>query len=386
MREHARLMAAAGNRVRIVAGRGRQIDAGVEFTSLPLADSQNPEVLAAKAELDAGRVPAAFEVLAQRIEDQLHSVLEGADWVICHNVCSLNKNLALTAALHRASESQRSPRMILWHHDLAWTAPRYQNELHAGYPWSLLRSDWPQASQVVVSAQRQAELAGLLGVRTNRIRVIPNGIDVARFVGLSSQTDALVREFRLLDAAPLMLLPVRITPRKNIELGLRILSILRTSFPNARLVVTGPVGAHNPANAEYLQRLLGLRGKLHLEDAALFLTEAAGRSLSDAVVADLYRVADLLLLPSVEEGFGLPILEAGLAGIPIFCSNIDSLKELGRGQVTYFDPEGDAASVAGQIAAALEGSPRFGLRRRVLREHTWERIYAEHLAPLLEGR
>jgi glycosyltransferase involved in cell wall biosynthesis len=94
----------------------------------------------------------------------------------------------------------------------------------------------------------------------------------------------------------------------------------------------------------------------------------------------------LLLLPSLEEGFGLPILEAGLAGIPIFCSNIESLKELGRGQLTYFDAEGDAASVAGQIAAALEGSPRFALRHRVLREHTWEHIYAEHLAPLLQGR
>jgi glycosyltransferase involved in cell wall biosynthesis len=239
---------------------------------------------------------------------------------------------------------------------------------------------------VVVSVQRQAELASLLGVRTDRIRVIPNGIDAVRFLGLSSPTEALVRDFRLLEAEPLMVLPVRITPRKNIELALRILSILRARFPDARLVVTGPVGAHNPANAEYLRRLLVLRGDLRLEEAAIFLTEAAGSSFPDEVVADLYRMADLLLLPSAEEGFGLPILEAGLAGIPVFCSNIDSLQELGRDQATYFEPHGDAASAAGQIAAALDDSPRFALRRRVLREHTWEHIYTEHLAPLLEGR
>ena len=386
MRQHARLMAAAGNMVRIVAGRGQALDPGVEFVCMPLADSRNSEVLGAKSELDAGRVPPAFEELVQRIEGELRSILDGVDFLICHNVCSLNKNLALTAAIHRISESEQPPRLILWHHDLAWTAPRYRRELHPGFPWSLLRGGWPEASHVVVSAQRQAELASLWGVPSDRIRVIPNGIDVARFLALSPETKALVDEHRLLHAAPLMLLPARITPRKNIELALEILSTLRIGFPDARLVVTSPLGPHNPANAEYLRRLQVLRGDLDLEDAAVFLTEAGGRSLPDEVVADLYRLADLLLLPSLEEGFGLPILEAGLAGIPVFCSNIDSLKELGGGQVTYFSPEADAAGAANQIAASLEGNPRFALRQRVLREHAWERIYSEHLAPLLQGR
>jgi glycosyltransferase involved in cell wall biosynthesis len=297
----------------------------------------------------------------------------------------LNKNLALTAAIRRVSESRRLPRLILWHHDLAWTTPRYREELHDGFPWSLLRSDWPQAAQVVVSAQRQAELAGLLGVGADRIRVVPNGVDVAKFLALSEQTQALLGDYRLLEAAPLILLPVRITPRKNIELALRILSSLRHRFSKARLLVTGPVGPHNPANVEYFQRLLTLRRDLDLESAALFLTEAAG-SLPDDVVAELYRLADLLLLPSVEEGFGLPILEAGLAGVPIFCSNLASLNQLGGREVTYFEPGSDAATVAGQIASSLEASSLFTLRHRILREHTWERIYSSHLAPLLEGR
>jgi glycosyltransferase involved in cell wall biosynthesis len=386
MRQHARLLVAAGNRVRIVAGRGRQIDAGVEFTSLALADSQNPEVLTAKSELDAGRVPPAFELLAEKIEQQLRRVLDGADWLVCHNVCSLNKNLALTAAIHRVSESHRLPRLILWHHDLAWTTPRYRKELHDGFPWSLLRTDWPQATQVVVSAQRQAELAGLLGVRADRIRVVPNGVDVVQFLALGAQTQALLRDFGLLEALPLILLPVRITPRKNIELALMIVSSLRTRFPDTRLLVTGPVGPHNPSNVEYLQRLLALRQDLGLENAAVFVTEATGGSLPDEAVAELYRLADLLLLPSVEEGFGLPVLEAGLAGLPIFCSNLASLNEPGGGEVTYFEPESDATNVARQIASALEVSRRFALRHRILREHTWERIYSRHLAPLLEGR
>ena len=74
------------------------------------------------------------------------------DILIAHNVCSLNKNLALTAALYQLHTSKKLPRLILWHHDLAWTTPRYQSELHDGYPWDLLRQDWGDITHVVVSS------------------------------------------------------------------------------------------------------------------------------------------------------------------------------------------------------------------------------------------
>jgi glycosyltransferase involved in cell wall biosynthesis len=385
MRQHARLMAAAGHRVRIVAGRGQQVDAAVEFSSVPLVDSRNPEVLKVKADLDAGRVSTAFDLLVARIQQQLAPILDQADLLICHNVCSLNKNLALTAAIRRISQTRDTPRLILWHHDLAWTTPRYRQELHDGYPWSLLRSDWPGAIQVAVSVQRQSELAELLGVLPERIRVIPNGIGVARFLGLSHETEALLAEFGLLEASPLMLLPVRITPRKNIELALQVLAEMLHRFPDARLVITGPVGPHNPANAEYLDRLIAIRRDLVLGDSALFLTEAIGTVPSDEVVAELYRLADLLLLPSFEEGFGLPILEAGLVGLPIFCSDIGPLRALGGDQVKYFLPDADPGAVAALVVSTLEGCPRFALHQRILRDHTWERIYSAYLARLIEG-
>ena len=65
--------------------------------------------------------------------------LKGCDVLIAHNVASLQKNLALTAALHEAYKMPGFPTLILWHHDLAWTTPRYRDELHEGYPWDLLR-------------------------------------------------------------------------------------------------------------------------------------------------------------------------------------------------------------------------------------------------------
>src|SRR5262249_10545528 len=149
----------------------------------------------------------------------------------------------------------------------------------------------------------------------------PNGVDVARFLKLGSVTQALVQQLDLFSLAPLLLLPVRITPRKNIELALAVLAELRARYPRAALVVTGPLGAHNPPNVEYLEQLRPRRSELGLETSALFLAELSDQPLSDEVIADFYRLADGLFLPSREEGFGIPVLEAGLARLPLFCAD-----------------------------------------------------------------
>jgi glycosyltransferase involved in cell wall biosynthesis len=382
--QHAGLMTENGHRVRIIAGRGAQFDERIAFSAVPEVDSRHPEVLALKEQLDAGKIPDGFEDLVNRIASAIWGVIEPTDLVIAHNVCSLNKNLALTAALHRISEQHRRPRFILWHHDLAWTTPRYRGELHDGYPWDLLRTDWPWADQVVVSEQRRRELSNLIGVPEGRICVIPNGVNVGEFLQLGAETEGLRRRLDLSLAAPLLLLPVRITPRKNIELALRVLRELRQKLENAQLIVTGPLGPHNPSNLQYFEGLLSLRAELGMEPSAHFLAEEVDHSIPNEVVADLYRLADILFLPSREEGFGIPLLEAGLARTPIFCSDIEALRELGEAQVNYFSPDGDPAKIAAQITRGLNESREYGLRKRILREHAWEQVYRAHIAPLLE--
>ena len=71
--------------------------------------------------------------------------------------------------------------------------------------------------------------------------------------------------------------------------------------------------------------------------------------------------------------------------IGLFCSDIPPLRELGLGDVTYLAPDEDAGRAAGQISRTLNASQIYALRKRVLQEHGWARIYSEHLAPLLEG-
>jgi glycosyltransferase involved in cell wall biosynthesis len=380
--QHAHLMADAGHQVCMIAGRGEQSDPRIPLVCLPLADSRHPDILAVKAELDRGQIPAKFRVLVEMLTTSLKEVLEGVDILIAHNVCSLNKNLALTAALHNLISAEHL-RMILWHHDLAWTTPRYRNELYAGYPWDLLRRAWTGVKQVTISEMRQRELADLFGIQPNEIEVVPNGLDIARFHKLEGQTKQYVEQLGLLRAAPLLLLPVRITPRKNIELALRLSASLLDHFPDARLVVTGPLGPHNPANAEYFTRLTTLCRELGLEKVVCFLAELTLEYIPDEVISDFYHLADALFMPSREEGFGIPVLEAGLAGLPIFCSDIPPLRGLAGSHAVYFSPDANPHELAKIVANALGANPLFQMRTHVRSEYTWEHIYTRTIAPLL---
>ncbi|HTP06717.1 MAG TPA: glycosyltransferase [Anaerolineae bacterium] len=377
--QHARLMAQAGHTVRILAARGEPISDHIQFIPLPLIDSRHSRVLAAKAQLDRGIVPDDFEPLTSEITLALRAALTGVDVLIAHNVCSLNKNLMLTAAIQRLDR----PRKILWHHDLAWTTPRYRAELHDGYPWDLLRTDWG-ARHVVVSELRQRELAELLHISLESIAVVPNGIDRAAFFKLSPITLSLLQQIDLHLAAPILLLPVRFTPRKNIELALRTLSALRRTMPAAILIVTGPLGAHNQANEAYFEKLKNLRAELNLSGAAIFLAELSDTYLPDDVIADFYRLSDALLMPSREEGFGIPIIEAVFSKLPIFCADIAPLQALGQADVTYFSPDADPDRVAQLIVDRLQRDTVYQFAVRARRSFSWDNIYRRHIAPLLE--
>ena len=380
---HARMMADSGHEVRIVAGRGGQTDERVEFMQIPEVDSRHPLAASFKEQLDAGRVPAEFSTRVEELTRTLLDVVSDADCLIAHNVCSLNKNLVLTAALKKISEQAEQIQMILWHHDLAWTTPRYQNELHEGYPWDLLRIPWPYVKQVTISEFRRKELADLMGIAEDDIHVVPNGVDVARFLKLEPLTAGFVSQLDLLNTCPILLLPVRITPRKNIELALHVLAALRETYPRAVLVVTGPLGPHNPANVDYFKKLQSLRETLSLQRSAFFLAELTDGYLPDEVISDFYQLADALVLPSREEGFGIPVLEAGLAGLPAFCADIPPLRDLGMADVRYFSLDDPPSHIASLIAEQLSSSSILKFRARMRSQFAWPEIYEQQIDPLL---
>jgi len=101
------------------------------------------------------------------------------------------------------------------------------------------------------------------------------------------------------------------------------------------------------------------------------------------VVADFFRLADALFLPSREEGFGIPLVEAAFARLPVFCADIPPLRDLGGDDAAYFSPDADPEAVAALIAARLRADPAYRFAARARRSFTWESIYAAHIEPLL---
>ena len=391
MAAHARALVALGWSVRMIAAKGGELGPGVDVHLLPELDSRGDLVELISRELAAGTVSAAFLALRDRIAAWLDEALAGCEALMVHNVLSLHKNLAFTAALRHLHDAGRLPRMLAWCHDFAWRDPLYLPELHPGYPWDLLREAWPGVRYVVVSEDRRGILAELLGLLPEQIAVVTPGVDVRGLLKLEPETADLVERLRLLEAAPLLLLPARITRRKNIELAIAIAGAMRHQGATPRLVVTGPPGPHNPTNAAYLAELLALRRDTGAEDATVFLyevfTDPRGqpRPVSDTMLADFFHLADGLLFPSRYEGFGIPVLEAGLSGIPIFCSDIPPLRASAGSAALYFGLEERPDQIAERILAALAVDQRYALRRRVRTIYTWEAIVRRHIVPLLAG-
>lgn len=391
MYHHARGLAASGYDVRVISGRGEDFDARVATQMNPLFSSTHPDVLTVKRSLDDGRIPDTFEELVDRMGQALQPVLADCDVCIAHNVPTLNKNLPLSVALKRYVEA-RELFLLAWCHDLAWTNAQYLPELHEGYPWDVLRQAWPHSTYVTVSEPRRHEVAHLLNIPVDDVTVAVPGVDPAEFYQWTPTTAWLVDKLDLLDADGLLLLPARLTRRKNIAMGLRVLAEIRDkSAQDFRLIVTGPPGPHNPTNPGYLGELLQLRDALGLAHAAHFVYaygEGDAPLVPDnATMAALYRVADALFFPSLQEGFGIPVLEAGFAGLPVFCADIPPFHATGQSDVHYFDPGTERADVvADQVLAALNADKRFRLRVRARQKYRWERIIRDVVVPLVEKR
>lgn len=382
--EQARLFTAAGYPVTVVTGRGGQagLPEGVTVRVIPEVDSAHAENLDLAAALARGEVPPAFELLRDRLVERLARALMDTDLAIVHNILTMHFNLPLVAALHQLADQSARPRLVAWSHDVSRYA-RPGSELRTGFPWDYLRRQRPDITYVAVSAARQRQLAEALGCPPELIQHVPNGVDAVALFGWSATVAQLVEMHALLTADVILLMPVRITRAKNLELGLHVTAALKAQGRRPRLLVTGPPDPHNSDILAYLDELRRLRRWLGLATEAIFVSEAAP-PLNLAEVGQLYRLADAVLFPSHREGFGIPVLEAGLLGRPVFATAVPAVDEIGAEQVELIAPDEPAEQVADRILNCFEQDPARRLRRRVRQTYPWSVIFERQIEPLIK--
>ena len=388
---HARTFLDAGYPVAVIAGRGggASLSPGAEFVPIPDMDSQHPRAAHLAETLEWGEVPPDFSEAVTRLVKALSPVVSRFDNVMIHNIFTKHFNLPLTAALHALLDEGVIHHCIAWCHDFTWASPNSRSKVRPGYPWDLLRTYRADVTYVVVSQQRQHTLAELLGCSSEQIRVIYNGVDPVTLLGLSAEGYALVSRLGLLDRELVLLMPVRVTRAKNIEYALHMVAALKARGCRPRLVVTGPPDPHDAYSMTYYHSLQDLRRKLNVVEEARYVFESGPEPdwpffIDDRVVGDLFRVSDVVFMPSHREGFGMPVLEAGLVGVPVVCTDIPAASEIGDGSVMLIDTTDDPAITANRILKRIERNPISRLRRRVRQRYTWSTIFRRDIAPLLE--
>ena len=202
-----------------------------------------------------------------------------------------------------------------------------------------------RAGRVVFDTAAVRDDAVRLGVlRESQTAVVPLGVHPSCSPYPDAAADAEARRhLATLPAGAIPLLHVGGTfRRKRIDLLLRIFAEVRRAVPAVHLVRVG-----GPLTAE--QRRLAR--ELGIESAVLELPY-----LSREVLSAVYRAAALVLLPSEEEGFGLPVLEALACGTPVVASDLPVLREVG-GSAAVFRPFGDGSAWREAVLSLLGDEP-----------------------------
>jgi D-inositol-3-phosphate glycosyltransferase len=205
-------------------------------------------------------------------------------------------------------------------------------------------------SEVVLAScsVEASQLVDLYGVDPERIRIVPPGVDHAFFApGHRPQAR---RAVGLPSDGPLLAFVGRIQPLKGADIALKVLERLRDRFADASLVVVGgPSGPHGPAHLDGLHRYVAERG---LSAKVRFVAPQPHELLST-----YYRAADVCLVPSRSESFGLVALEAAACGTPVVASAVGGLTTLVEDGWTGFLVEGHDVDGFADAVAKLVDDP-----------------------------
>ena len=386
---HANLLLADGYPVTMVAGQGQanSLPEDVQLEIIPEIDSQHTQIVEMNEFLEVGEVPAGFEQMTEKIKLSLEPILAEFGGLIVHNVFTKHFNLPLTVALYRLLDAGSIKRCIAWCHDFTWTSPSSGSKVFDRYPWDLLKTFRRDVVYVVVSKRRQRTLADLLGCPLEEIKVVYNGVDPAEILGLTQEGQALIERLGLFDNDLILLMPVRVTKAKNIELALKVVSALKEKVA-PKLVLTGPPDPHDAKNMEYYHSLQELRQELGVEREMRFVFESGPDPdkpyfIGLDVVGDLFRVSDVMFMPSHREGFGMPVLEAALVGIPVISTSVPAAQEIGADNVVIFDAKAEPQEIAALIIGRTQDNPLHRHRRSVRQQYTWQAIFERDIKPLL---
>ena len=384
---HAEILTKNGCRVKIITAKGESRHKNIKIELIPEIGSGWSETKILTEELEQGIVSKRFQRLRKIIYTKIKHSLEEVNICIIHNVMTMHFNLVLTSILDEIiDELHRRIRFYLWCHDATLMNPDHSVGDPDQYPWNLLRKFKQNATYITISQWRKKQFSQLFGVSEDLIKVIPNGINIKSFLRLSDSLWKMACDKKIFDDELVMFFPSRILKRKNYELAIEITKELIILDKKCRLLITACPDPHNPMAKKYYSYLHDLVEKMELKGHILFLSDLMARyglDIGYQELQDLYKICDLLLITSSQEGFGIPLLEAGAMKLPIACSDIPPLSEIVRDKALLFRLDDKPSYIAKQIIEFLDIQPTYPMFRQVISNSSWEAIYQNYLKDLV---
>ena len=252
-------------------------------------------------------------------------------------------------------QHKRHPEYFRWH-DLPF--------------WQLLL--WASAHRsralIAPSEATASDLRHYYGIQSDKIRVIPHGVNET-FFEIAERRSGLKPQKYILTVSTLH-------PHKNLERLIRAFAVFRQTRPDIDLVIIGLHGF-------VAQHLMKLVAHLGVDGAVRFTGWIPQRE-----VYDYFAGALAFVYPSLFEGFGMPVLEALAAGIPSACSAIQPLVRLSDGACLHFDPGNETEILQSMHRLVADSSLRAELAIRgpkVARAYSWQKAAGATLAILRQA-
>jgi N-acetyl-alpha-D-glucosaminyl L-malate synthase BshA len=201
------------------------------------------------------------------------------------------------------------------------------------------------------------------------IEVIPNFIDIERYRRLSNhETDCLKERFSK-NGEKILVHTSNFRPLKRVDDCIRIFNEIRKKIPSKLLLIgDGP----ERSNSEYLAKDLGIH-----DDVTFYGNQES--------FVEILSVADLFLMPSQSESFGLSALEAMACGVPVVSSNAGGLPELNlHGETGYIAEIADVNKMAEYAIELLENKRKYKIFAENARNRAVNLFSVEKIVPLYE--
>lgn len=387
--QQARYLSEEGKRIVIISGKGEQFDKNIPVLILPELSLENKPLQALQDQIITSGIvdQEKYDVFSRVIQEKLEQLILEYDIevMVVHNIMTMHFHFPLVSAIHTLTERLENVRFFFWCHDGILLRSGYEH-LRTTFPWSELKRANPRATYVTITAYRRDQFSDLLSIKKDIFQIIPNGMEPP----YDEFIEKLMRKIGVDWDDFIIVSPVRIVPRKNLEFAIKIFAEIKKKIPNAKYIIPGNVERRGKSEDPYFKFLLDLIRSLNIEESVLFIYPCISlkRRFSKTAIEkwsifDVYAFTDLVLLTSTEEGFGLPVLEAAVRRIPVAASDIPPFKEIAQDNALIFDLASAPQEVANRIVTFCSAHKGIKLYDHVMKQYQWLRIIREKILPLL---